>query len=334
VSGTRVSASGTVQRGLTALAAAVALAFAPACKSVERLGHSTRVAPKREAPVPARIRDEIMVCGRRVPIGAPVVLWSDERGHDAYRGGNDGLGFRYGRRRDEGGRVREVVPADTRDTATLGQWVDQVVLHYDVAGTSKACFDALRGRNLSAHFLLDADGTIYQTLDVREEALHAKEANPRSIGIEMAHIGAYPPGDPTLREWYPSDARGPWIRLPERYHGGGFVDDAFVGRPARPEAVRGTVHGRELVQYDYTEQQYRSLVKLVAGLCRALPKIEPRVPRDAAGAVPTGVLADAQSTGFAGILGHWHLQPEKIDPGPAFDWERFERDLQAELAGT
>lgn len=331
-----MSTGRSVLRGpATLVAAALALAaFAPACKSVERLGHSTRVAPKREAPAPAAIRDEIMVCGRRVSIGAPVVLWSDERGHDAYRGGNEELGFRYGRRVDEGGRTREVVPADTRDAATLGQWVDQVVLHYDVCGASQVCFDALRARNLSAHFLLDADGTIYQTLDVREEAWHAKSANPRSIGIEMAHIGAYPPGDPTLKEWYPSDARGPWIRLPERYHGGGFVDDAFVGRPARQEPVRGTVHGKTLVQYDFTEQQYRSLVKLVAGLCRTLPKIEPRVPRDAAGAVPGTVLSDEDRARFAGILGHCHLQPEKTDPGPAFDWERFERDLQAELAGT
>ncbi|MEM9559092.1 MAG: N-acetylmuramoyl-L-alanine amidase, partial [Planctomycetota bacterium] len=38
------------------------------------------------------------------------------------------------------------------------------------------------------------DGTIYQTLDVTERAWHATKANSRSVGIEIAQIGAYPPG--------------------------------------------------------------------------------------------------------------------------------------------
>ena len=41
--------------------------------------------------------------------------------------------------------------------------------------------------------VLDVDGTIYQTLDVRETCWHATKANPRSIGVEIAQIGAWPP---------------------------------------------------------------------------------------------------------------------------------------------
>jgi len=54
------------------------------------------------------------------------------------------------------------------------------------------------------HFMLDVDGTIYQTLDVKERAWQATKANDRSVGIEIANIGAYPAnGNSTvLSEWY------------------------------------------------------------------------------------------------------------------------------------
>ena len=39
--------------------------------------------------------------------------------------------------------------------------------------------------------MLDLDGTIYQTLDLKEGAWHATDANGRSIGIEIANIGAF-----------------------------------------------------------------------------------------------------------------------------------------------
>jgi N-acetyl-anhydromuramyl-L-alanine amidase AmpD len=37
--------------------------------------------------------------------------------------------------------------------------------------------------------MLDLDGTIYQTLDLKERASHATIANSRSIGIEIANMG-------------------------------------------------------------------------------------------------------------------------------------------------
>src|SRR5262245_43453849 len=51
------------------------------------------------------------------------------------------------------------------DLDALRKVVDQFVIHYDVCGTSRACFRVLHDtRGLSVHFLLDVDGTIYQTL--------------------------------------------------------------------------------------------------------------------------------------------------------------------------
>ena len=65
--------------------------------------------------------------------------------------------------------------------------VDQFVIHFDVAGTSRRCFETLHDhRGLSVQFMLDVDGTIYQTLDLKESAWHATKANGRSVGIDNA----------------------------------------------------------------------------------------------------------------------------------------------------
>ena len=81
-----------------------------------------------------------------------------------------------------------------------------------------------------------------------------------------------------------------------------------------------------------TPQQYASLVKLTAALCRAFPKIEPDAPRDADGNVLDRVLTDEEWRAFQGILGHYHVQRNKADPGPAFDWEPFLEAVRARLA--
>ena len=105
-----------------------------------------------------------------------------------------------------------------------------------------------------------------------------------------------------------------------------------MGRPARPERISGSINGREVTQYDFTDEQYESLAALIATLSRALPRIEHEVPRDAGGAVRTDVLSDAEWLAFSGILGHCHVQQNKEDPGPAFDWERLLRALELQRA--
>lgn len=213
----------------------------------------------------------------------------------------------------------------------LGEWVDQFVIHYDACGTSRRCFQVLQDlRGLSVHFMLDLDGTIYQTLDVKERAWHAGSANDRSVGIEIANIGAY--GEPdVLDRWYGHDAQGPYVTFPPELGPPGLRTPGFVARPARPEPVTGTINGRDLRQYDLTEAQYRSLVKLAAALCRTLPGIRPDVPRGPDGQVRADVLTKEELAAYRGLLGHWHVTREKIDPGPAFDWERVLQGVRREL---
>ncbi len=289
--------------------------------------------------------DEIVVAGRMFHTGTPVVLWMDPGGYDAYRVERRfspvdeaswetskvavaGLTTpnRYGSRTI--GLTPEQIER-TRgggwDLPTLQSVVDQFVLHFDVTGTSRQCFKVLHDlRGLSVHFMLDLDGTIYQTLDLKEKAWHATISNGRSVGIEIANIGAYAPGARApLDEWYQADGRGrPRIVVPARLGTNGLRTPGFVGRPARPQPVAGTIQGQSLVQYDFTPEQYRALIRLTATLSTVFPKLRCDYPRDAAGNLVTKKLPEAELARYAGVLGHYHVQSNKVDPGPAFQWDR------------
>ena len=294
----------------------------------------------------SRKGDEIVVAGQLVHSGTPVVLWMDPGGYDAYRverrfaplsesswatsrAASKDLGTpnRYGLRRE--GLTQEQIErvrGGGWDVPLLQNVVDQFVLHYDVSGTSRQCFKVLHDlRCLSVHFMLDLDGTIYQTLDLKERAWHASSANTRSIGIEIANIGAYDPGhDQALNEWYHTDEKGaPFIAIPERLGETGLRTQGFVGRPSRPQPVTGTVQGKTLRQYDFTPEQYAALIKLTATLCKVFPKLKCDYPRDAQGNLVSHQLSDEELGKYSGVLGHYHIQSNKVDPGPAFQWDKL-----------
>ena len=216
--------------------------------------------------------------GAPVAVATRVVLWSEPNGFRATK---------YGERRGE---------------------VRQIVLHYDAAGTSAQCFKVLERRGLSCHFLVDLDGTVYQTVDTSARAYQAGTFNDGSVGIEIANVGAY-----AKREEV------------ERLHPipPGVARPAYVPPPARRGPLRGRIHGTDLWQHDYTDAQYEALGHLVAALCGALD-IPAQAPREA------GVLPSPAA--WHGIVGHYHLTTDKLDPGPAFDWDRFLGLVRANLA--
>jgi N-acetylmuramoyl-L-alanine amidase len=221
--------------------------------------------------------------------------------------------------------------------ALLQEKVDQLVLHFDACGTSRQCFKVLQDqRDLSVHFMLDLDGTIYQTPDLKERAWHATISNDRSVGIEIANIGAYDvnaPHDP-LSDWYRKDASGRTrIVIPEAIGGMASLRSArFVPHPARDQPVVGMIQGQTLRMYDLTPRQYDSLIKLTATLCRVFPRIRCDYPRDAAGRLITHKLPPDQLAGYEGVLGHYHIQTDKTDPGPALDWDRVINGARALMA--
>lgn len=303
-------------------------AASPDAPSAASSGHD-------DEPPPARTGTSIIVSGREVPVGVPVVTWKDPGGFDGHREtcffsdaplpSSPASGCDTPRRYAE----REIDPSK----------VDMVVLHYDVAWTSRNCFKVLHDiRGLSCHFLLDVDGTIYQTLDLSLRARHAGGVNDRSVGVEIAHPGpleltkdlaaryTHEPdgtGDPDGRVRFDLGRLAPGVRTPD-----------FVVRPARPAPISGPIHGRTYTMYDYTEQQYRSLAHLLAALARAFPDLKLEAPRSPDGAVVTTTVDPARlgaATG-TGVVGHFHVGGHKQDPGPAFDWDRVLSAAQALLA--
>jgi N-acetyl-anhydromuramyl-L-alanine amidase AmpD len=210
------------------------------------------------------------------------------------------------------------------DLPLLQNVVDQFVIHFDACGTSRRCFQVLQDqRGLSVQFMLDLDGTIYQTLDVKEAAWHATIANNRSIGIEIANIGAYAEGSVNpLTRWYAPDPDGR-IRIVDPQSGpvSNPINPAAGLRPIRNEKVVGTIQGERLEQYDFTPQQYEALARLTATLCTLFPKIRCDHPRGEDGTVFPRKLPADQLERYQGILGHYHVQTNKVDPGPAFQWD-------------
>ena len=292
-----------------------------------------------------RTGDEIVVAGQFIHTGTRVVLWMDPGGYDAYRVERRFVPLdqsswetshlavaelktpnRYSLRKTPllTAEQLEQVRGGGWDLPLLQQVVDQFVIHFDVAGTSRQCFKTLHDvRDLSVHFMLDLDGTLYQTLDVKERAWHATTSNTRSVGIEIANPGAYSRSNmKPLDEWYTRDSNGcVRITIPARLGDGGIRTKNFVARPARSELIRGEVQGQELVQYDYTPEQYEALIHLTAALCKVLPKIRCDYPRDAAGELIRAKLPDHELGKYQGVLGHYHVQTNKVDPGPAFQWD-------------
>ncbi|HYC77556.1 MAG TPA: peptidoglycan recognition family protein, partial [Planctomycetota bacterium] len=194
----------------------------------------------------------IVVAGERVDIGTPVVLWSDPIGYDGYSercysAPYQALPVDLASRpsadpRRYGERSTASLPAAEAKRVREGGWtvealkrrITQFVVHYDAVGSSERCFRALHDqRGLSVHFMLDLDGTIWQTLDVKERASHAGAANDRSVGVEIANVGAY--STPKFLEpFYGRNAEGRTVNLfPEEKIFGDQRDLSYVAAPWR-----------------------------------------------------------------------------------------------------
>ena len=190
-------------------------------------------------------RSAIVVAGREVRLGrgVRVVRWHDADGMSAYatspplgptapghapevaaamRPTDVAPAPRHGVRRrvhalsdDLGAIVGEDVSDATMTTEEeIRDAIDKVVIHYDACGSSAKCFDVLHNqRGLSCHFLIDVDGTIYQTLDARERAWHATTSDdlsargtyegdaPFAAGSPLASSAITPTSAARPRKW-------------------------------------------------------------------------------------------------------------------------------------
>ena len=207
----------------------------------------------------------------------------------------------------------------------MQQAVDQFVIHYDVCGTSKNCFRVLHDeRGLAVQFMLDVDGTIYQTVDLKEGAWHATKANGRSVGIEIANMGAVPKRETGehFARWYKKEGDETVLTIPGGLDKSGIRNKSASLKPSRPDPVSGPIHGTTYEQYDLTPEQYDALIKLTAALHKTFPKLKLDYPRGSDGQLSRTNLANDAYDRYEGVLGHFHVQDNKQDPGPAFQWDK------------
>ena len=223
--------------------------FVTGCGS---LPHSGNMEPRQG--------DEIVAAGQFFHTGSRVILWMDPSGYDAYRverrfapintsdWSNSCAEVKSLKTPNRYGLRSAALTPEQIEQVRGGGWdlpllqsvVDQLVMHFDVCGLSRTCFDVLQDeRDLSVHFMVDLDGTIYQTLDLKERAWHATTSNDRSVGIEIANIGAYPTvgTNNPFAQWYRPGTNGQTtITIPERFGNGGLRTKAFH-RPSCPPAT-------------------------------------------------------------------------------------------------
>lgn len=242
----------------------------------------------------------IVVCDQMFDIGTRVVLWTEPGGFSAY----DTAAYQIEDRKTgkieviKGKRYKSrLTLGGTPNLAKLKKVVWQFGLHHSGLYRSKDTYEVLQQRGLSVHFILDDDGTLYQTLDVRERAYHMGNNNAMSVGIEI-------------------DSRASAGRFPNAY------DEAHQKKhKVGPRRVKtDIIHGMKLKGFDYSDGQYATLAKLAKALVEIFPLIKPDFPRDANGAIiKTDLVSPRKHCGF---ICHFHATDQKIDP-IAFDFDRF-----------
>ena len=250
------------------------------------------------------IGSEIIVCEQRFDVGCKVVTFADDPAFSAYTlhrtdkpdqiypfspaAGMGTMAARY--------RPRRLIGSD-RSLGRLRQVLRQFVIHHDGCQSSRQCFHVLHNeRGLSVHFLIDNDGTIYQTLDLVDCGFQAAGVNEISIGVELAN-------------------RGDAHRFPGEYGG-------------RREKVTCRVQGHQFLAYAYTPAQVESMIALGRAVSRILPGIAQASPIGGDLEPVWGALSDPRD--FVGYLGHYHVTPQKWDPGP-FDFKRLTSSLRGRV---
>lgn len=161
------------------------------------------------------------------------------------------------------------------------------VNHWDVCLSSKACSDVLNKRGISVHFLIDNDGTIYQTMDMQHGGWHAgtSRVNRSSVGVEISN--AY---YPKYQDWYVRNGHG-----------------------ERPTVEGAWVHGSKL---DPFLGFYPVQIEAAKALWKAIESttnVEMQTPLSQFGKTSTKYVQDVVYGKYQGIVSHYHCSKKKID---------------------
>lgn len=161
------------------------------------------------------------------------------------------------------------------------------VAHWDGCLNTNQMVEVTKERGLSVHFGIDTDGTIHQLLDTKEVAWHAKGINTWSIGVEIAN--------PVK------------IRYNRR--------NKERGLPVRKVVLGDKIHGKDVEPYlDFYPVQVEAFKALVRAVCKA-HGIPFSAPLDSDGNLVRGVDKRVAGRSFRGVVGHYHVTSQKLDPG-------------------
>ena len=159
--------------------------------------------------------------------------------------------------------------------------------HWDVCLNASSCQRVLDRRGISVHFLIDNDGTIYQTMDIQHAAWHAgsARANRASVGVEISN--AY---YPKYQSWY-------------KKHGFGerpIIDDAWV-------------HGDKLDPFTGFYPEQIEAAKALWKAIHTATGIPYETPLSQFGKTSTRYVQDVPYGSFSGFVSHYHVSKKKID---------------------
>lgn len=165
--------------------------------------------------------------------------------------------------------------------------IDMFVNHWDVCLSSKICQKVLDQRGISVHFLIDNDGTIYQTLDTTHIAWHAGNENERSVGVEISN--AY------------------YTKYQDKY--------IKAGHGKRPVKTGAVVNGVTLEDHtDFYPVQIEALKALTKAIHKGLG-IPLETPTNINGTEYTDTLPAPRLKAFKGFVHHYQLTSKKTDCG-------------------
>lgn len=229
-----------------------------------RIWTERQTAIEKHKPADSQYSNYIVYNNNFFPIAwDKVVLWSDSGAHKA----RPGTYYSYAGRPQRSIRY--------------------FVNHWDVCLSSASCQNVLDRRGISVHFLIDNDGTIYQTLDMQHGAWHAgsARANRASAGVEISN--AY---YTKYQDWYIKNGFGERPVLEDvRVHG--ELLQPFLGfYPVQIEALKAlwrAIHGATGIPYEAPLNQF--------------------------GTTSKNYEQDVTYGKFSGFVSHYHVSKRKID---------------------
>lgn len=244
------------------------------------------------------MNQSIISFGNFIPINSEVITWKDPFGYDGYT-----MKAFQQEDRKTGKVVTKKGPRYSKER--VKEKITQIVIHHsggdgrDPSGMYQTLwFD----RFLSVQFAVEDNGKVYQFLDTKETAWHAGSANGRSVGMECALF--------------------PIVKNDPHYYDSEFLEK----RKNLPHGkVTQTIQGVTQEFYKMPDVQVQSVANLCAGIWYGLGRTEPpKFPRNEAGSIPNKVLNEYQMKAHEGLIGHFHLTTQKIDPA-GVDLEILER---------